>query len=319
MSFAVVVKPGQQLVVEARARPVCAEGHVIIRSEAVGLNRHDVLQLSATLGAAHDVLGLELAGVVVESRSERLQVGQRVAALVAHGAMASFVAAEAAHCIVLPDSMSSVTGAAVVESFATATLALELANVALTADAEGKRVLIHAGASALGLALLSLLAACPQHQIVATASSEKLAACRQWGAHNVLDRATNWGEHLGARTVDAIVDCIGADYYAANARVLKVDGTLVFLGLLGGAKVDVDLRLHLLARHQLKFSVLSTRSSEFKSALLARMWAHCAPLIASGVIKVAVHTTVPLHEAQRAFEMCRENKNIGKIVMTVTS
>jgi NADPH:quinone reductase-like Zn-dependent oxidoreductase len=318
MSFAVVVKPGQQLLFEARARPVCADGHVIIRTEAVGLNRHDVLQLSAALGAAHDVLGLELAGVVVESRSERLQVGQRVAALVAHGAMASFVVAEASHCIVLPDSMSSVIGAALVESFATATLALELANVGLAADAEAKRVLVHAGASALGLALLSLLAACPQHQIVATASSEKLAVCRQFGAHTVLDRGT-WSEHLGARTVDAIVDCIGADYYAANANALKVDGTLVFLGLLGGAKVDVDLRLHLLARHQLKFSVLSTRSSEFKSALIARMWAHCAPLIASGAIKVAVHTTVPLSEAQRAFEMCRENKNVGKIVMTVTS
>lgn len=316
MSHAVVVTETRELSFEERPIPACPEGHVIVKAAAVGLNRHDVLSLKSAVKG--QVLGLEVAGVVVEGPAHLLQ--KRVAALVAHGAFAEHVVAAASHCVVLPDAMSFEEGAAVVESFATAFLALELADVPLLDVQAPKRVLVHAGASALGLALIQL-AKLAGHVVLTTAGSdEKLVVCQAHGAAVAINRNEPWSERiLALGKVHAIVDCVGADYYALNTAVLAVDGTIVFLGMLSGSTVqNVDLRTHLLARHQLKFSVLSTRSAEFKAALIARMWAHCAPLFSSGALKIVLHaTTVPLRDAKRAVDMCSANANIGKIVMTV--
>ncbi len=317
-NHACVVTEAHELRFEEHAFPACPDGSVVIKAAAVGLNRHDVLSLKSA--AAGQVLGLEVAGVVVSGPAHLH--GKRVAALVPHGAFAEHVAAVASHCVVLPDSLSFAQGAAVVESFATAVLALELADVPLRNAQAPKRVLVHAGASALGLALIQLLKIAGHFVVTTAGSDEKLAVCQTHGAAVALNRNGPWAELLLSQhggKVDAIIDCVGADYYARNTSVLAVDGTLVFLGLLGGATVpNVDLRTHLLARHQLKFSVLSTRSPAFKSALIERMWSHCQPLLASGALQVVLHeTSVPLRDAKRAVDICAANLNIGKIVMTV--
>lgn len=308
------------------AIPQCnADNQVLIRMHACGLNRHDLVTARADK-IAHRILGLELSGIVIESRSTRFVAGDRVAALVAHGAFADFCLADAAHCIKLAENLSFVDAAAIIESFATATLALELVDVDLTrADAAPKRVLVHAGGSALGLALIQLLAtSVVKHTIVTTAGSDdKLAVCRQVGAHVTLNRNQPWdtallNEHGGK--VDAIVDCVGASYYVQNASVLALDGSIVFLGMLGGTTVpNVDLRQHLMNRHQLKFSTLSTRTDKFKGALIERMWRHCEPLFEAKRLKVFVHTTLPLSSATEAFKMCAANENLGKIVMLATA
>lgn len=321
---AIVLGDDKQLTYTAGvAKPQCGENQVVIRMQACGLNRHDLV--TARLDAPpHRILGLEVSGIVVESRSSHVHVGDRVAALVSHGAFADLCLANAAHCIKLAHDVSIVDAAAIIESFATAKLALELADVDIhDSDSRAKRVLVHAGGSALGLALIQLLATSPaKHTVITTAGSDdKLALCRQVGASVTLNRTTTaaWDAALlkdGGGKVDAIIDCVGASYYTANANVLALDGTIVFLGMLGGTVVpNVDLRLHLMHRHQLKFSTLSTRTDAFKSALIERMWRHCEPLFLQGRIKAFVHATLPLASASDAFKMCAANENVGKIVM----
>jgi tumor protein p53-inducible protein 3 len=291
-------------------KPHCGENQVLIRMHACGLNRHDLV--TARLDAPpHRILGLEVGGIVVESRSSHVHVGDRVAALVSHGAFAEFVVANAAHCIKLAHDLSFLDAAAIIESFATAKLALELADVDIhDSDSPAKRVLVHAGGSALGLALIQLLA---------TAPAKHIEICRKVGASVAINRNNAWDSILlneGGGKVDAIIDCVGASYYNANASVLALDGTIVFLGMLGGTTVpNVDLRQHLMLRHQLKFSTLSTRSDKFKAALIERMWRHCEPLFLQGRVEVFVHAALPLNRASDAFKMCAANENVGKIVM----
>src|SRR5271165_5273629 len=92
MRAVTAVRPGgpDVLAVVARPRPIPQAGEILIKVEAAGVNRPDVLQrmgLYAPPLGASDVLGLEVAGVVVArgAGAARHPEGARVTALVSGG------------------------------------------------------------------------------------------------------------------------------------------------------------------------------------------------------------------------------------------
>ena len=62
------------------------------------------------------------------------------------------------------------------------------------------------------------------------------------------------------RGVNVILDIIGGDYLERNLKALAVDGRLIQIGLQGGAKSQIDLRILMQRRLTLTGSTLRPRS-----------------------------------------------------------
>jgi NADPH2:quinone reductase len=94
-------------------------------------------------------------------------------------------------------------------------------------------------------------------------------------------------------------------------------GRLLQVGLIGGAKAQVDLRRVLNQRLTITGSTLRPRTVEEKGAIAAELEAHVWPLLERGNVRPAVHATLPLHRATDAHRLLESGDVIGKVVLTV--
>jgi len=155
-----------------RAVPRPATGEVLIRVEAAGVNRPDILQRLGKYPpppGASDIPGLEVAGTIVETAADpsRWRLGDRVCALVAGGGYAEYCLAPAVQCLPIPGGMSVISAAAVPETFFTV-----WTNLFRRGGLQpGERVLIHGGSSGIGTTAIQLAHA-SEAIVFATAGSD---------------------------------------------------------------------------------------------------------------------------------------------------
>jgi NADPH:quinone reductase-like Zn-dependent oxidoreductase len=182
--------PGGAEVLRAVERPVPqpVEGEVLIKVEAAGVNRPDVMQ---RLGhyppprGAPTIPGLEVAGIVAavgEGVSAGL-VGRRVCALVSGGGYAEYCAAPAGQCLPVPAGLSPIEAAAIPE-----TLFTVWSNLFQRAFArEGETVLVHGGTSGIGTTAIGLGKLFGLEIIVTAGSDAKCARALEIGAAHAIN------------------------------------------------------------------------------------------------------------------------------------
>jgi putative PIG3 family NAD(P)H quinone oxidoreductase len=174
------------LKIEERPVPQCGARDVLIRIEAAGVNRPDLLQRMGRYPpppGASDLPGLEVAGTVVEAGSGvvRWRPGDRVCALLAGGGYAEYCVAPEPQCLPLPAGLDSVHAAAIPETYFTVwTNLFERAKLA-----RGDLVLIHGGTSGIGTTAIQLARAFGASPIATAGSDEKCAACERLGARSI--------------------------------------------------------------------------------------------------------------------------------------
>jgi NADPH:quinone reductase len=319
-----------------RPDPVARAGEVLIRVEAAGVNRPDVMQRRGRYPpppGASDIPGLEVAGTIVElgkdpdgpRRTEAegvggWRVGDRVCALVAGGGYATLCVAPVPQCLPVPAALDLVAAAAIPETFFTV-----WPNVFERGRLRsGETALFHGGTSGIGTTAIQLAVARGARVFATAGSDEKCRACERLGAERAVNYRTEdfvqvVKERTGGRGVDLILDIMGGDYLPRNLVALAADGRLVQIGLLGGESATIDLR-HIMGRRlTLTGSTLRPRSVEEKgkiaAALLEKVW----PLLERGVVKPIVYRTFPLTDAAAAHRLMESSEHIGKIVLTVAS
>ncbi len=305
-------------------KPAPAAGQVLIRVMASSVNRPDIVQRQGNYPPPEgesEILGLEVAGVIealgagVAGRA----VGERVMALVGGGGYAEYALAHAGHVMAIPEAMSFEEAACVCESYITAWL-----NVfALGGLRDGDTVLLHGGGGGVNTAALQLCRTLtPRARIVVTASSGKLERVRALGADLAVDyRAEDFAEAVLAYTArqgaDVILDHIGGPYLAANMRALALGGRLVLIGVMGGAKAELNLALMMVKRQQIIGSVLRSRPRDEKAAIIARFAEAVLPKFADRTLVPRVHAVYPLTEAAAAHAAMEASAHFGKIVLKV--
>src|SRR5204863_2586150 len=130
------------------AQPEPATGEILIRVTASGVNRADLLQIAGRYpppSGESSIPGLEVSGT-------RDDTGERVCALLAGGGHAEYVAAPTGQVFPAPAGLDLVPAAGIPEAFLTA-----FANLVMEGGlAAGDGLLIHAGASGVGLAAIQL-------------------------------------------------------------------------------------------------------------------------------------------------------------------
>jgi NADPH:quinone reductase len=311
-------------VLRAVERPVppTAPDEVLVQVEGAGVNRPDVMQRLGVYPpppGASDIPGLEIAGTIVRvpPNGGRWQVGDRVCALVSGGGYAEYCAAPAVQCLPIPHGMDAVTAAAIPEAFFTVWTNL-FQRGGLVA---GERALIHGGTSGIGTTAIQLARAYDAVVFATAGSEEKCDACRRLGAALAINyRSEDFAEVVRAETsgagVDIILDIIGGDYFARNLESLALNGRLVQIGLLGGARATIDLTRVLHRRLTITGSTLRARTVEEKGALARDVEANVWPLLAAGRVAPIIDRTFPLSQAAEAHRRMESSKHIGKIVLT---
>jgi putative PIG3 family NAD(P)H quinone oxidoreductase len=291
---------------------VPGRGEVLIRVTASGVNRADLSQIAGRYpppAGESEILGLEVSGIRDDS-------GKPVCALLAGGGHADQVAAPVGQVFPAPEGLDLTTAAGIPEAFLTAFLNLVVEG-GVVADA---RVLVHAGASGVGLAAIQIAKQCGARVAATTRSAEKLKALEAAGADLAID--TSRGDLVaelearwGRDAVDVILDPIGAPSVGADLAVLKVGGRIVILSTMSGSRAELDLALLMKKRGRIVGSTLRSRSRSEKAAIVARFREEVQPGFAAGKLRVTVDSVFPVERAAEAFQRMRENRNVGKIII----
>jgi putative PIG3 family NAD(P)H quinone oxidoreductase len=303
--------------------PALEPGSIRIRVAATSVNRADLLQrqgLYPPPPGASSILGLECAGEVAEVAEDVAgwQIGDRAMALLTGGGYAEEVVVPAGCAMKVPEVLSIEEAAGIPEVFLTVFL-----NVfELAALPDGGSVLVHGGGSGIGTAAIQLVKRAGGTIVVTAGSPEKCARCVELGA----DRAVNYREEdflaavreqTDGRGVDAVLDSIGAKYLERNLKALAVDGRLVVIGLMGGAKSEIALGPLLVRRLSLIGSTMRSRSVEAKAATIAAFEARFGAALAAGELRPVIDRILPLAEAPEAHRAVAASDHFGKVILRV--
>jgi len=179
---------------------------------------------------------------------------------------------------------------------------------------------VHGGTSGIGTTAIQLARAFGATVIATAGSDDKCAACERLGARAINYRTTDFvaavADLTGGLGVNVILDIVGGDYLERNLRSLAVEGRVVQVGLQGGAKTSIDLRMIMQRRVTLTGSTLRVRSVAEKAAIARELEQHVWPLLSSGLVAPVIDRTLPLGKAAEAHRLLESGEVIGKIVLT---
>lgn len=305
------------------ATPQPGPGEVLIRVLAAGVNRPDVLQRSGAYPpppGASPLLGLEVSGeVVATGEGAGWAVGDRVCALANGGGYAEYCTAPGGQCLPWPDGYDAVRAAALPETYFTVWANL----FGLGRLAPGERALVHGGTSGIGVTALQLAHEFGARVYATAGSKEKVEACLKFGADAALnykeaDFAKGMKEFTAGAGVDVVLDMVGAPYFQQNLRCLAVDGRLVIIAFLGGAKLEgADLTTIMTKRLTVTGSTMRPRTAAQKAAIADELRARVWPVLSAGRCGPVVHEVFPLDRAADAHRLMESSAHIGKIMLRV--
>ncbi|HTZ71168.1 MAG TPA: NAD(P)H-quinone oxidoreductase [Acetobacteraceae bacterium] len=317
--------PGGPEVLRLETAPVPAPrpGDVLIKVEAAGVNRPDVMQRMGRYPVPPDaspIIGLEVAGTIA-GRGDGVpaaRIGERVCALTNGGGYAEFCAVPAVQCLPWPKNYDAAHAAAVPETFFTV-WANMFGHGRLT---RGETVLIHGGTSGIGTTAIALALAFGAHPIATAGTAEKCAAVEKLGARAINYHAEDFVAAVDRLTsgqgVDVVLDMVAGSYLSRNMTCLRRDGRLVVIASQGGTKDPAfDIRPVIMKRLVITGSTMRPRSTAEKGALAGELREQVWPLLDAGKCAPIVHATFPLAEAAAAHRLMESGTHIGKIVLTV--
>ncbi|MCU6433060.1 NAD(P)H-quinone oxidoreductase [Undibacterium sp. Jales W-56] len=321
-----ITQYGKPEVLQLCERPVpqAEAGEVLIRVQAAGVNRPDVLQRLGHYpvpAGASDLPGLEVAGEIVggDLQGSGFVKGDKVCALVQGGGYAEYCVAPALQCLPMPVGLSALEAASLPETYFTVwSNVFDRARLSV-----GESLLVQGGTSGIGVTAIQMAVALG-HRVFATAGSDdKCRATERLGAEKAINyRTEDFVEIVksltAGRGVDVILDMVAGDYIPREINCLADDGRLAIIALLGGAKAEVDLAQVLRRRLSISGATLRPRSVEFKGAIARNLREKIWPLLESGQIKPVIYQVFPLADAARAHALMESSSHVGKIMLQVS-
>ena len=320
-----IAAPGgpEQLRLATRPVPSCAAGEVLVRVAAAGINRPDVMQRQGRYPpppGASDLPGLEIAGEIaaVGEGVTGLIIGDRVLALLPGGGYAEYAVAAAPLCLPVPEGVTMIEAAAIPETYFTVWTNLFQRGGCTSGDI----VLIHGGTSGIGTTAIQLASAFGARVYATAGTPEKCRACERLGAIRGIDYKTEDFVEVvrsatGGKGVDLILDMVAGSYVPRNIEAAAVEGRIVTISLLGGAKAEINMSHVMQKRLTLTGSTLRTRTVAQKAIVADAVRKNVWPLLAAGRAKPVIHASFPMARASAAHTLMESSQHIGKIVLTM--
>ena len=315
---------GPEVLVPAQTDvPVLSPGEVLIKVAFAGVNRPDCSQRSGRYPppkGASPIMGLEVSGHIA-ALGEGVRgwaLGDRVCALCNGGGYADFVAVPASQALPIPQGMGLLQAAALPENYFTVWVNLFLRGHLKA----GETLLVHGGSSGIGLTAIQLAKAFGAKVYCTTGSVEKNMACLKAGADAAINYKTQdfVTETLGltqGQGVDIVLDMVGGDYVDRNLKVLAVEGRLIQIAFLQGAKVNVDLTSLMVKRIAFTGSTLRPRTIEDKAHIAQSLHEHVWPLLGQGKALPIIDRVFEMDDASLAHGLMESSVHVGKIMLKI--
>ena len=308
----------------ARPVPRPGAGEVLVRTQAAGVNRADLLQRQGHYPpppGASPVLGMELSGYIAElgtGTTSRWRVGDAVCALIAGGGYAEYCAVPEGQCMLVPQGVSIRDAAAIPEAAITVWANLFQPRRLFP----GNLFLVQGGSSGIGVMAIQVARAFGARVATTAGTDEKCGFCRDLGAEVAINyRTQDWAAELGSwarpHGIDAILDMIGGDYFPRHIELLATGGRLVHISTSHGSQVTADLRSIMMKRLLVTGSTLRSRSVAEKSSLARAVEKELWPLFATGQLRPVIDSAFPLGKAADAHRLMESGKHTGKIILEV--
>jgi putative PIG3 family NAD(P)H quinone oxidoreductase len=312
----------EELALVERPVPRPGPAEVLVKVAAAGVNRPDILQrrgLYPPPPGAPDILGLEIAGEVVEAGEGADQlVGQKICALVAGGGYADYCVAPAGTCLPVPEALSLVEAAAIPETLFTVWSNLFERGFA----ADGDTVLVHGGTSGIGTMAIALGQLFGLIVLVTCGSDSKCRRAEELGAAGAINyKSEDFVEAVKKLTqgegVEVVLDMVGGDYVPRNLACLSDDGRHVSIAFQRGAMTEIPIAEVMRRRLTLTGSTLRPRSVEFKTMVADEIARTVWPFAEGGRLKPVIDGTFPLSHAAKAHARMEAGEHVGKIVLEI--
>ncbi len=302
--------------------PTVGSGEILIRVEAAGVNRPDLMQRAGLYpppAGASPTLGLEAAGEVVEVGAgvSRWRVGDKVTALLPGGGYAEYALVHEGCALPIPKGLSMVEAAALPETVFTV-----WANVFESGALKpGEHFLVHGGASGIGTMAIQMAKTHGARVFATAGDAAKCKLCVQLGAEQAINYREEDFEMImrDLPGADLILDMVGGPYVQKNLNILNEGGRLVMIAFLKGPQVELNLMRLMLKRLTLTGSTLRSRPVAEKARIAAEVERHVWPWIEAGRVKPVIDSTFPLAEAEAAHARLQSGAHAGKIVLTADS
>jgi NADPH2:quinone reductase len=273
---------------DERPSPVPGPDELLVRVEAAGINRADLLQRAGLYppppGLPLDQPGMECAGVVEEvgDRVRAFAPGDRVMGLLGGAAQAELALLHERLTLPVPPAMSMTEAGGFPEVFYTAYDALfSQAGLAM-----GERLLVTGAAGGVGMAGIQL-GLCAGASVVAS-----------------------------ARDSGVVLELVGGDSLPRALAGLAPRGRVVVIGTGAGSRCELDMSRLMSRRAKVMGSTLRARPLEDKALVTIAVQHHVLPFVDQGRVKVVVEAAFPFEQAQEAYERFAVGGKFGKIVLT---
>jgi putative PIG3 family NAD(P)H quinone oxidoreductase len=321
-----IAAPGGPELLRVATKPVPRpdNGEVLVRVQAAGVNRADLMQRQGHYPpppGASPILGMEVSGHIAElgaSTSSGWQVGDAVCALLAGGGYAEYCAVPEGQCLPAPAGISLRQAAAVPEAAITVWANLFEPRQLFA----GNRFLVQGGSSGIGTMAIQIARAFGARVATTAGTYGKCSFCLDLGAEVAINyRTQDWAAELACWSqphgIDAILDMVGGDYFPKHVDLLATGGRLVHIAYSHGSQVTVDLRTIMSKRLMITGSTLRGRSVAEKSSLARAVEQELWPLFASGQLQPVIDTSFPLELAADAHRLMESGRHIGKILLYI--
>ncbi len=220
--------------------PTPGPGEIRIRNRAAALNFFDILQIRGKYQIKPPfpfVPGAEVAGVVdaIGEGVDRFRPGDRVMAMPRGNVFAEATVCKASAAFAIPNGMSFEEGASMLVPYHTSFFALEQ-RIRL---AKWETLLVHAGASGVGVSAIQIGKAVGARVLATAGSKAKLDFARAQGADDAFDyNDPAWVDRVkeatGGKGADVIYDPVGGDVFDLSTKCIAPEGRLLVIGFAGG-------------------------------------------------------------------------------------
>lgn len=324
---AILIDNNKNLVWHEVPMPETKPNEVLVKIQFAALNRADLMQREGDYPpppGCPEWMGLEVSGVIDEIGSEAqasssYKIGDRVCALLGGGGYAEYVTVKYDMLMPIPKNCSMEEAAAIPEAFATAYLNLFIEGRAKAGDT----LLMHAGASGLASVVIPMAKAFGMRVITSVLSDEIAKSISHLKADRIVNTsAENIVEALkeeldSGHPVDIAIDCLGGEMMGTCLPFMSHGGRWIMIAALAGVDTHINLKNIYVRNARIIGSTLRSRTPEVKAQILACIVKEVYPKIEAGLIKPTIYKVLPITEAEKAHELLRHGKNIGKVVLSV--
>lgn len=315
-------KPGGPEVLEIveRKLPPLAPDELLLRVEACGVSRPDILQRLGRYAVpkdASDIFGLEVSGsVIARGREAHTGIGVGVCALMNGGGYSNYAVVKESLCLPVPHGMTTLAAAALPE--ACFTVWYNMCDVGMLE--RGERVLLHGGTSGVGTFAIQIAKALGATVFATAGDPRKTELCQKLGAayainYHKQDFAEIVADATRGEGVEMILDMVGGDYFVKNIESLALDGRLIQIAYLRGAKVELNIDTIMNKRIHITGSKLRPLPLERKARLAQELHRHLWPMLESGRVKPVIDRIFPFEEAREAHRYLESGQHVGKILL----